>query len=266
MTTARRGHGSGRTAKIQLMTERREAATAGQQDTAEQPEPADESTPVVSRVASAIEGAVGAAVHATTRRWDERPGARVRRLRRLARQPLAYLYAVRPDARQANPRELGVASIDVDEIAGTAVGGATQRGADFLPLKPFRSTNWSGRWQRLRAASDRLAILPPIDVVRYADRYWVLDGHNRVALALYSGQIEIDANIVELVPPGGSLSARPASLAMTMQEGSDLRSALSRRTLADTELNADPVDPTPGDPEPAGPPGDRRVREGTEPA
>jgi hypothetical protein len=238
---------------------------AGAQVQPDVPDESGESTPVKTRVASAIEGAVGAAVHATTRRWGERPGARVRRLRRLGRLPLAYLYDVHPDARQANPRELGVLSIDVEEIAGTAVGGATQRGADFLPLKPFRSNNWSARWQRLRAASDRLAILPPVDVVRYADRYWVLDGHNRVGLALYSGQIEIDANVVELVPPGGSLSTRPASLATTMQEGSDLRSAVSRRTLADVPVDAAPIAPAPGEPESSGPPGDRRSGEGTEP-
>jgi hypothetical protein len=227
-------------------------------------EPEDTGQPVVSRVASAIEGAVGAAVYATgaavqatgaavqatTRRWDERPGARVRRLRRLGRQPLRYLYEVHPDARQANPRELGVMSIDVDDIAGTAVGGATQRGADFLPLKPFRSNNWHARWQRLRAAGDRLAILPPIDVVRYIDRYWVLDGHNRVGLALYSGQIEIDANVVELVAPGRNPSGRPASLALTMQDGSDLRTALSRRSIDDRPVAAEP-----GDPELSGPPG-----------
>jgi hypothetical protein len=193
-------------------------------------DPGDGARPLPRRVAAAIEDVVETAVHATTRRWEERPGARVRRLRRLGRQPLPYLYDVHPEARQANPRELGVTPIEVDEIAGTAVGGATQRGADFLPLKPFRGANWSARWQRLRAASDRLAILPPIDVIRYGGRYWVLDGHNRVALALYGGQIEIDANAVELVPPGGSTSLAAASLELVMREGSDLRSALSRRS------------------------------------
>jgi hypothetical protein len=210
----------------------------------------DEESAVVTRVASAIEDAVGAAVHATTRRWDERPGARVRRLRRRGREPLPYLYDVHPEARQANPRELGVMLIDVDDVAGTAVGGATQRGGDSLPLKPFRGANWRARWQRLKSASDRLAILPPIDVVRYAGRYWVLDGHNRVALALYNGQAQIDANVVELIPPGGSLTVRPASLATTLQESTDLRSAVSRRSVAD------PVAPEAGVPELGGPPGD----------
>ena len=74
---------------------------------------------------------------------------------------------------------------------------------DFLPLKPFRGRNWEGRWRRLQQSQKDLAILPPIDVVKYADRYWVADGHNRVGLALYNGQPEIDATIVEMVPPGG---------------------------------------------------------------
>ena len=183
--------------------------------------------PVV-RAASAVGGAVGAA----GRRWDERPGARVRRLRRSARHPLPYLYDVHPEARRAIPKELGIRAIDVDEIIGTAVGGATQRGGDFLPLRAFRSRNWAGRWQRLRLAVENLAILPPIDVVKYADGYWVLDGHNRVAAALYAGQIEVDANVTELVPPGGVSSERPGSLASTATSGRAVRTVASGRPAA----------------------------------
>ena len=70
------------------------------------------------------------------------------------RSRLPYLYDVHPDARRRTQRELGVRTIDVADIAGTAVGGAQQRGGDFLPLKAFRSTNWMARWQRLGRASD----------------------------------------------------------------------------------------------------------------
>jgi hypothetical protein len=189
--------------------------------------------PIVERVAGAIEAAVKGAVDATTRRLDDVPGARVRKLRRLARNPLPFLLDIYPEARLAAPRELGTLTIDVDEIAGTAVGPPRQRGMDFLPLKPFRSLNWRARWQRILAAYNRLAVLPPIDVVRYDGRYWVVDGHNRVAAALYNGQLQIDANVVELGPGDGTGVGRSASLAATLEEHDQLKARLSRRTMRD---------------------------------
>jgi hypothetical protein len=202
---------------------------------------------VVARVASVIEGGVKAAVRATARGWDERPGARARRLRRIARDPLPFLYEVHPEARRASPRELGIQTIPVDEIAGTAVGPPNQRGMDVLPLRPFRSPNWHERWRRVRAATERLAVLPPIDVQRYGGRYWVLDGHNRVAAALYTGQREIDADVVEVIPPDGVPSATPTSLANILEEHAEIQAALSRRTVDDE------TPPPPDEPERNGP-------------
>ncbi len=172
--------------------------------------------------------AVGHAVEATARRLDERPGARVRRVRRQGREPLKLLYDEHPDARSRTPRELGVQTIDVADVAGTAVGGARQRGGDFLPLKPFRSQNWQARWQRLNRATASLAILPPIDVIKYDDRYWVADGHNRVAQALYGGQPSIDADVTELVAAGHSRSVPGESFASLAEDSRELRAAVSR--------------------------------------
>ncbi|MDQ2965040.1 MAG: hypothetical protein M3R57_04270 [Chloroflexota bacterium] len=202
---------------------------------------------VVDGASDAVEGAVHA-VQAAARRWDERPGARVRRLRRLSRTPLPYLYDRHPEARRAVPRELGVRPIETDEIIGTAVGGATQRGSDFLPLKPFRSQNWIQRWQRIRDAMSRMEVLPPIDVLRYGDACWVLDGHNRVAAAKYGGQVEIDANVVELIPPGGRASERPASLAHVLTGTRALRAA-GQGGRASPELEEHIHDPSEGQPE-----------------
>jgi len=175
------------------------------------------------------------------RRWDARPGARGRALRRRASVPLPNLYQVHPDVRRATPREIGLRSIDVDEIAGTAVAGAAQRGSDFLPLPPFRSRNWSGRWQRILSAIDKLAILPPVDLVRYAGRYWVLDGHNRIAAAHYVGQVEVDANVTELVPPGQNPSERSGNLAAALTGTRALRAAAQGarpQSVADDMLNS----------------------------
>jgi hypothetical protein len=134
---------------------------------------------------------------------------------------------VHPEARNARPVQVGVRSIDVDDIAGTAVGGGAQRGGDFLPLKQFRGANWAGRWQRLRRAADRLESLPPIDVLKYGGKYWVVDGHNRVGLAKYMGQLDIDANITELVPPGARRTEPIVSLAPGAADSLSLRAAAS---------------------------------------
>lgn len=182
----------------------------GPTPTGETSQPAEAARATIRRLrdgagaaAQPVVGGVTAAIGATVSGLRELPAMRVRRVRRLGRDPLPSLNERHPEARRARPVEVGLRSIAVDEICGTAVGGGDQRGGDFLPLKPFRGTNWRGRWQRLRRAQERLVALPPIDVVKYADGYWVIDGHNRVALALYGGQVEIDASIVELVPPGG---------------------------------------------------------------
>ena len=203
----------------------------------------------VERAASAV----GEAVEKAARRLEERPGARVRRVRRLAATPLPYLYAIHPDARQRIPRELGIRTIDVDDIAGTAVGGAPRRGGDFLPLKPFRSTNWMGRWQRLGRASDSLAILPPIDVVRYDGGYWVVDGHNRVAMAKYGGQASIDADVTDLVdpasPPPDPRTDPAESFASLVEDSRQLRAAV-HRSASRRASNVSPGLPEPARAEP----------------
>ena len=173
--------------------------------------------PIVERVGQAIDGA--------ERSWQERPAARVRRIRQMSANPLPYLMDVHPEARLARPVQVGLRTIDINDIAGTAVGGGAQRGGDFLPLKPFRGRNWTGRWQRLRRAHETLAVLPSVDLMKYAGRYWVVDGHNRVALALYGGQVAIDANVIELVPLGGRRTEPIGSIAAAAAESRSVRTA-----------------------------------------
>jgi hypothetical protein len=220
-------------------------------DVGDAPEPSRSAIDIIrSGVASArdpIVDRVGQARDGVERTWNERPGARIRRVRRMGKQPLPFLYDVHPEARSARPVEVGLRTIDIDEIAGTAVGGGAQRGGDFLPLKPFRGANWAARWQRLRRAQDGLAVLPPIDVVKFADRYWVIDGHNRVALALYGGQAAIDADVVELVPLGGRRTEPIGSLATSVAASRAIRTAGSGQRPSGVLAHEDSVSIEPPD-------------------
>ena len=194
---------------------------------------ADAAAPVISAMGSLAAGA--------RRIIDERPGARVRRVNRMGRQPLANLWDVHPEAYRATPRDYGFHAVPVDAIAGTAVEGAPQRGGDFLPLKDRRSEDWKSRWQRIRNAIDSLANLPPIELVKYDDSYWVLDGHNRVAAALYNGQPEIDAVVRELRRPGKASRGPTPLIAGVVEDSIDLRNAGTGRRTRTTERPTDLV-------------------------
>jgi hypothetical protein len=205
--------------------------------------PAREALASVAAAAEPLVERIGEAVEGVERSIGERPGMRVRRIRRRAATPLPYLNDVHPDVRLARPMQVGLRTIPVDEIAGTAVGGGDQRGGDFLPLKSFRGRNWASRWARLNRAQNDLAILPPIEVVKHAGRYWVIDGHNRVASALYNGQPEIDATIVELVPPGERRTEPVLDLAPTLSGSRTLRTRGAGRPASGALGHEDRVGP-----------------------
>jgi hypothetical protein len=157
---------------------------------------------------------------------DEASGAgRTRGLRARNRVPLPSLHALHPEASGLPVRSLGIMPVNVDEIAGTAVAGPDQRGSDFRPLPAFRSPDWRARWLRISTAVASMASLPPVDLQKYADRYWVVDGHNRIAAALYEGQVAVDAVVQELVPPGAPQAAEAVSLAAEMADGTEIRTA-----------------------------------------
>jgi len=178
--------------------------------------------------ASELGGAAADRLRAARQRInrDESPGARARRLRRLNRTPLPNLYDLHPEARRASRRELGLLTVPVSRIRGTAVEGPAQRGSDFLPFPALKSLNWQTRWQRIRQALDRLEILPPIDLLQTAEGYWVVDGHNRVAAALYGGQDDIDASVTHVhLSNGDDEDVRAGTLTGVLEDSMQLRAA-----------------------------------------
>jgi hypothetical protein len=198
------------------------------QDTESKEPQAAESRSLIAGVASSIAEGAGSVISGARRLIGERPGARVRRVRRMGHQPLANLWDLHPEARRATIRELGLVGVPVGQVRGTAVEGPPQRGGDFLPLKDRRSADWRGRWQRILHALDRLETLPPVELVKFGAEFWVVDGHNRVAAALYNGQGEIDAVVEELRLPGMPPEPRPR-IASVLEGSLDLRAAGSGR-------------------------------------
>jgi hypothetical protein len=128
------------------------------------------------------------------------------RLREATRpDPLPSLYDRRPDAAAATRRARGLQVVPLDQIVGT-VRHPTQNTSDFLPLPVLRGRNWEARWKRILKAVDALEMLPPVEVVKVGEEYFVVDGHNRVAAAQRAGAVAIDADVTELVLPGAELA------------------------------------------------------------
>jgi hypothetical protein len=149
---------------------------------------------------------------------DRLPG-----IRQLARHhPLPSLYDRHPRAASALRRARGLQIVPIDQIVGT-VRHPTQNSADFLPLPGLRGKNWEARWQRIERAIDDLSTLPPVDLVKVGNEYYVADGHNRVAAALKAGAVAIDADVVELAVPGmeGSSAAPSQGTASSLLAGTD---------------------------------------------
>lgn len=89
----------------------------------------------------------------------------------------------------------GVQEIPVDRIAGSAAPlKSGDFGPGFLPMSP----RLRDRWTRIYREMVEGAELPPIDVYKVGDLYFVIDGHHRVSVARALGRPVINARVVEV--------------------------------------------------------------------
>lgn len=92
-------------------------------------------------------------------------------------------------------RELGIFPIELDKIVGS-VGRAKDLDDNFK----FKTRKPTYRYLSIKKAIEKGEVLPPIDVYRIRDEYYVLDGHHRVAAAKELGQKFIDAHVIQAYP------------------------------------------------------------------
>lgn len=88
---------------------------------------------------------------------------------------------------------LGLRSIPVDAVIGS-VDRYKEFSRHFLPKQDYLDERWIG----VRAAQLGGRELPPIQVYKVGELYFVKDGNHRVSVARRAGQKYIDAHIIEL--------------------------------------------------------------------
>ena len=91
--------------------------------------------------------------------------------------------------------ERGISEIPVKSIVGS-VGRYTEFTRNFLPRKNLDQE----RWARVKSAIDDLngTGLPPIEVYKVGEVYFVLDGNHRVSVARQEGFEYIEAHVIEV--------------------------------------------------------------------
>jgi len=103
---------------------------------------------------------------------------------------------VRTHLRLNRARDLGLRQIELDKIVGS-VGRYRDFDREFLPLRREQEQ----RWRRVYDLNNAFAGLPPIEVFKVSDVYFVRDGNHRVSVARANGLRSIEASVTEYAAP-----------------------------------------------------------------
>jgi hypothetical protein len=87
--------------------------------------------------------------------------------------------------------------MECTEVPLQAIVGSFERCADytrsFLPLKDHDQQ----RWTRVEQAFKESRSLPPIQVMKDGQAYFVIDGHHRVSVARQLGISHLEAEVIQ---------------------------------------------------------------------
>ncbi|MEN4100998.1 MAG: universal stress protein [Anaerolineaceae bacterium] len=100
------------------------------------------------------------------------------------------------DQVRQNLRPIESARRDFGEIPLDKIIGSVNRYTDFSRSFLPRKESDLGRWTRVRLGIDTMGGLPPIEVYKVGEVYFVLDGHHRVSVARELGMKRIDGYII----------------------------------------------------------------------
>ena len=89
----------------------------------------------------------------------------------------------------------GTRVVEVDQIVGS-VGRYDEFDRSFLPARG----SMAERWKRIDRAFHRAEDVPPVELYKLGDAYFVMDGHHRVSVARYHDVPTVEAAVVEFHP------------------------------------------------------------------
>jgi uncharacterized ParB-like nuclease family protein len=129
----------------------------------------------------------------------------------------------------------GVREIPLNAIVGTAAP-ASKTGdftPDFLPITRRLRNRWTRIYREMVEGDE----LPPIDVYKVGDGYYVIDGHHRVSVARSLGRDVINARVIEVrtrAPLGTDVD--PAALLRAAEYSAFLESTQLHKTRPEARL------------------------------
>jgi hypothetical protein len=102
---------------------------------------------------------------------------------------------VRKELVANNRRQRGTRVVGVEEIVGS-VGRWRDLDRSFLPAR----ASVGHKWKRIDRAFQRGEDLPPVELYKLEDAYFVVDGHHRVSVARYHDVPTLEAAVAEFHP------------------------------------------------------------------
>src|ERR687894_1425765 len=118
---------------------------------------------------------------------------------------------VRKELVANNRRQRGTRVVEVEEIIGS-VGRWDEFDRSFLPAR----ASVGHKWKRIDRAFHRAQDLPPVELYKLEEAYFVVDGHHRVSVARYHDVPTLEAAVAEFHP------MLPAAAVLPMTSNSEL--------------------------------------------
>jgi hypothetical protein len=106
---------------------------------------------------------------------------------------LLSMEAVLNASHVTGQRSIGLRTVCLDAIIGTA-GRVNDFDCGFWPRESVKQE----RWVSISEANYNGVSLPPVELYKIGDDYYVIDGHHRLSVARVQGQQYIEAEVVEM--------------------------------------------------------------------